>query len=136
MLQKGLIDFVRKLRSHESIRNICSQALVFVPLEINGNLRKVTSHPLFPLRRALPRKGETRKNKYFVLKAEIPCDPLGEHSISAFLTCTLSYNAYNATRYTKGRFLISTTLNTNDVFLFSFFFLFYFGIVDVLHTFA
>lgn len=73
----------------------------------------------------------TNLSYYFVLKAEIPCDPLGEHSISAFLTCTLSYNEHNATRYTKGRFLISTTSNTNHAFLFSFFL--YFGIVDIFH---
>lgn len=40
-----------------------------------------------------------------MLKAEIPCDPLGEHSISVSLVYILSYNAYNATRYIKGRLL-------------------------------
>lgn len=65
LLQKGLIDFVRKLRCHKSIRYVRSRALVFVPLQINGNLRKVTSRPFFSYGKP-PRYGRNSEEQIFL----------------------------------------------------------------------
>lgn len=68
LLQKGLIDFVRKLRCHKCIRNVRSGALVFVPLEINGTPSKSHFSPFFPCGE-LSRYDTTgiRKNKFFLV---------------------------------------------------------------------
>lgn len=111
LLQKGLIDFVRKLRCHRERARVRTRP--GFGFRSSRNLMATfgkKSHFAPSIPAAAPEPATHSVERIFSGTPSwkrIPHDPLGEHSISPLLPYTVSYR--RATRYTKGRLLTSTS---------------------------